>query len=80
MADMSDQDRVSQTIRVGDMVALTRSFIDRHSRPNGSIALANGKVAALHRIAEGIVLADIEWKTPGLSKRLDVKSLVRIAG
>ncbi len=75
---MPNQTGRSQPIRVGDTVALTQSFIDRHSRLNANMALANGKVKALHRIGQGIVLADIEWKTPGLSKRLDVKNLVRV--
>jgi len=74
---MTKNDRASQPIRVGDTVVFTQSFIDGLSSLNSSVALASGKVAALHRVAEGVVMADIEWKSPGLSKRLDVKNLVR---
>ncbi len=76
---MSNQARVSKAIHVGDTVALTPSFIERHSRHSDNMPFATGKVMALHRIAGGIILADIEWDKPGLSKRVDVKNLVKVA-
>jgi hypothetical protein len=38
---------------------------------------ARGKVTALHRIAEGVLLADVDWDTPSLSKRVYVNDLVK---
>jgi len=65
------------TITIGDTVAYTSSFIDRHSRyPNG-VQSAEGKVSALHSLKNGAILADIVWNTPGLPKRVNVKNLTK---
>jgi hypothetical protein len=78
-ASMSNQAAVSQRIQVGDTVALTQSFTDRHGLPSGGMTLISGKVTAIHRIAENVIMADIAWNSPGLSKRLDAKNLIKVA-
>jgi hypothetical protein len=64
-------------IQLGDIVAFSRGFIERHSQHTASVATAHGKVKALHSV-EGATLADIEWSMPGLSKRVNVKNLLRV--
>jgi hypothetical protein len=76
---MANQPRLSEALQVGDTVAFTQDFLDRHSLHTGTMPFARGKVTALHRVVGGIVLADIEWNKPGLSKRFDVKNLVKVA-
>ena len=38
---------------------------------------ARGTVKAIHRIANDIMMADVEWDTAGLPKRVYVKDLVK---
>jgi len=72
---MSNQARVSPAIQIGDAVTYSHTFIDRHSRYPNDMQSARGKVRALHTLKNGIVLADIDWNTPGLPKRVNVKNL-----
>jgi hypothetical protein len=76
---MSKKAAVSQRIQVGDIVALTQTFIERRGLSSGDMTLIRGKVTAVHRIAEGVIMADITWNNLGLSKRLDAKSLVKVS-
>jgi hypothetical protein len=62
-------------IQVGDTVAYTHKFLDRNSRYPNDLPSANGTVKALHRLDNGIVLADIDWNRSGLPKRVNVKNL-----
>lgn len=64
-------------IQIGDIVAFGQSFIERHSGHTAGVATAHGKVKALHSV-ENLILADIEWTMPGLSKRVHVKNLLRV--
>jgi len=66
-------------IEVGDTVAYSDSFLDRPNRYPSDMPSAQGKVRLLHRLDNGIVMADIEWDKPGLPKRVNVKNLVSIA-
>ena len=73
---MSNPARVlSPAIQIGDTVTYSHTFIDRHSRYPNAMRSAQGKVRALHKLETGIVLADIDWNTPGLPKRVNVKNL-----
>jgi hypothetical protein len=65
-------------ITIGDTVAYTDSFIDRHSRYPSGIQSAQGKVTALHTLKSGSILADIQWNKPGLPKRVNIKNLTLI--
>jgi hypothetical protein len=68
-------------IQVGDTVAFTPSFLDRHSTQyHSEMPIARGKVTALNTLLSGVILADIAWDKPGLSKRVNVKNLDPIAG
>ena len=67
-------------IKVGDTVAYTKSFLDRHSQYPSYMSVARGNVNALHTIDKGIILADIEWDKPGLPKRVNVRNLCCVGG
>lgn len=75
---MPNQTHPSPLIQRGDTVAYNRSWLDRQSLQRDKLVSARGKVTALHRIAQGVLLADVDWDTPGLSKRVYVKDLVKI--
>jgi len=75
---MADQSEMSSRIAVGDSVAYTESFLDRHSRYPSDMPSAQGKVKALHRLDSGIILADIAWNKSGLPMRVNVKNLCRL--
>jgi hypothetical protein len=75
---MPNQTRPSPSIQRGDTVGYNRAYIDRQTIQRDRLASARGKVTALHRIAEGVVLADVDWDTLGLSKRVYVKDLVKL--
>jgi len=75
---MPNQAEVSQRIQEGDTVTLTQSFMDRHGLHRDSMTFIRGKVTAVHRISVSLFMADIEWNRPGLSKRLNVKNLVKV--
>ncbi len=75
---MSHQATASQVIQAGDAVAYNQSYLDRQSLRGRNLISARGRVTALHRIADGIVLADVEWDTAGLSKRVYVKDLAKV--
>jgi hypothetical protein len=67
--------QMSDRITVGNHVAYTESFLDRHSRYHNNMGSAQGKVVALHYLKTGVILADIEWDMPGLPKRVNIKYL-----
>jgi hypothetical protein len=77
-ADTSIRSRISPAIGVGDTVAYTDTFIDRHSRYPNDLQSAQGLVRALHTLESGIILADIDWNRPGLSKRINLKNLTKV--
>jgi hypothetical protein len=75
---MPNPTHTSPLIQRGDTVAYNRSWLDRQRLQRDKLVSARGKVTALHRIAQGVLLADVDWDTPGLSKRVYVKDLVKI--
>lgn len=75
---MSDQSKMAHIIQVGDLVAYSQGFLDRHNRYPSNLPTAQGKVKALHQIESGTILADIEWNKRDLPKRVDVKNLTKI--
>jgi hypothetical protein len=68
-----------QEFQIGETVAYNENFLDRHDRSAMNMRGARGKVMALHRLDNGNILADIEWDTPRLPKRINVKNLVGVA-
>ncbi len=75
---MPKQTHSSPLIQRGDTVAYNRTYLDRQRIHCDKLANARGKVTAFHRIAEGVLLADVYWDTPGLSKRVYLKDLVKV--
>ena len=64
---MSDQSKMAHPIQVGDTVAYSRAFLARQNQYPNNMQSAQGKVKVLHRLDNGVLLADIEWNKPGLS-------------
>jgi hypothetical protein len=77
-AETSNRSTVSPAIQVGDTVAYTDTFIDRHSRYPNDLQSAQGVVKALHTLDSGMILADIDWNRPGHSKRINLKNLTKV--
>ena len=75
---MSNQTRPSPLIQRGDTVAYNQGYLDRQSLQRDRLVSARGKVTALHRISQGVLLADVDWDAPGLSKRVYLKDLVKV--
>jgi hypothetical protein len=65
--------------QVGDTVVFTKSFLDRHQYAS-DMSVARGKVIALHRVGNDIILADIDWDKPGLPKRVNIRNLQPAGG
>jgi hypothetical protein len=75
---MPNQTQPSPLIQRGDTVTYKQSYLDRQTLNRDKLLYARGQVTALHRIAEGVLLADVAWDTPGLSKRVYVNDLVKV--
>jgi hypothetical protein len=75
--EMTNQSRISTAIQVGDTVAYTATFIERHGPHLKDAQAAQGQVTALHNLESGGTLADIDWNKPGLPKRVNVKKLLK---
>lgn len=69
--------RMLHPVNIGDPVAFTDSYLDRQSRFYPDMRSATGEVTALHQLESNDILADVEWDTPYLPKRVNVKNLVR---
>jgi hypothetical protein len=68
---------IAPRIQAGDTVALSGDFISRHGMNKESMTQARGKVTAVHCMTDGTgFFVDLAWDRPGLSKRLNAKSLV----
>ena len=64
----------SSPIHVGDEIAYNKRFLQTIGCHIGGMASARGKVTALEQVG-GIVFACIDWDTPGLRDRVNVKYL-----
>jgi hypothetical protein len=71
---MPNSSHTQYTIQVGDTVALTDAFVDRHRGYPNPMSQAEGKVTAIRQL-DHITLADVEWDRPGLPKRITLKNL-----
>jgi hypothetical protein len=60
---MHSQTHASPLIQRGDTVAYNRSFLDRQTLQRDKQMSATGQLTALHRIAEGVLLADVSEDT-----------------
>ena len=64
-------------IQVGDTVALSQSFVERHGQDSASMAMAQGTVTVLHQLGKGIILAEIKWNMPDLPASVNVMNLIK---
>lgn len=69
--------RVMESIKVGDLVAYTDNFLDRHSRYPNDMRSAQGEVKALYYLDSGVILVDVIWNRPHLPKRVNTKYLTK---
>ena len=77
---MSDWVKRTQKIEVGDTVAYSKTFLQSTGQYTGDVPHARGKVTALVPVGKEITLAEIEWDTPGLPDRVNVKNLTTKKG
>jgi hypothetical protein len=66
-----------QEMKVGDLVAYTRQFLQSISCYTGDMPRAKGKVTALVAIGD-VTVAEIAWDLPDLPARVNVKNLCRV--
>ncbi len=76
--DMPNQTQPSPLIQRGDTFACNRSYLDRQTLHRDKLGSTRGQVTALHRFAQGVLLADVDWEAPGFSKQVYVKDLVKV--
>ena len=65
----------SQPIQVGDTVGYSKQFLQSTGQYTGDVPFARGKVTALLPLGSETVLAEIEWNSPDLPPRVNVKNL-----
>jgi hypothetical protein len=68
----------TQPLKVGDIVAYRRQFLQSVSCFTGDIPRAKGKITALVPVGKELTLAEIEWDLPDLPTRVNVKNLCRV--
>jgi hypothetical protein len=69
--------RKTKDVKVGDMVAYSRTFLQSISCYTGDMPRARGKVTALKSIGPDVTLADIDWDLPDLPAHVNVANLIR---
>lgn len=77
---MKDSEKRTKEFKVGDVVAYCERFINRIGQEFTNVKAARGKVMALITVHEELVMAEIEWDTPYLPKRVDVRNLTTPSG
>lgn len=64
----------SSPIHVGDTIAYAKRFLQSIGCHIGDMASARGEVTAVEPVGD-LLLARIDWDTPGLPDRVNVKNL-----
>ena len=64
-------------IEAGDTVAYSRTWLQSTGQLTGDTPFARGRVKALIPLGS-LVLAEIEWNTPNLPERVNVKNLSHV--
>jgi hypothetical protein len=77
MQPMTWADR-TQPIKVGDQVAYSKAFLQSTGQHTGDVPHARGKVTALKPLGTDVILAEIEWNTPDLPARVNVRNLTTV--
>lgn len=70
----------TQSIKVGDIVAYSKQFLQSTGQYTGSVPFARGKVSALIPLGSETTLAEIDWNDEELPPRVNVKNLTTIQG
>lgn len=68
----------TQPIKVGDQVAYSKAFLQSTGQLTGDVPHARGTVTALKPLGKDVTLAEIEWNTPDLPARVNVKTLITV--
>jgi hypothetical protein len=71
---VTDWTKRNSPIQVGDTVGYSKPFLQSTAQYAGDVPHARGKVTALVPVGDTL-LAEIEWDTPDLPKRVNVKNL-----
>ena len=69
--------RRTAAIGAGDTVAYSRTWLQSTGQVTGDVPFARGRVKSLIPLGS-LVLAEIEWNTPDLPERVNVKNLSRV--
>jgi hypothetical protein len=70
----------TRPINVGDTVAYSKAFLQSTGQYTGDVPHARGKVTALVPIGTETILAEIDWNTPDIPARVNVKNLTTAKG
>jgi hypothetical protein len=68
-----------QPIQVGDRVAYSKRFLQSISCYAGDLPHAHGKVTALVTLGPEVTLAEIDWDTPDIPRRVNVRNLCEVS-
>jgi len=75
---MTEWTKRTQPIQVGDTVGYSKRFLERTGELTGELSSARGEVKALLPQGNNKTLAVVDWQTPGLPRRVNVKILSTI--
>ncbi len=64
-------------IEAGDTVAYSKAFLQSTGQQTGDAPFARGQVKSVIPLGS-MLLAEIEWNTPDLPQRVNVKNLSRV--
>jgi len=67
----------TSAIQAGDTVAYAKAWLQSTGQQTGDTPFARGRVKCLVPLGS-LVLAEIEWDTPDLPNRVNVKNLSRV--
>ena len=67
--------RRTQTVKVGDKVAYSKTFLQSISAFTGDLPRARGTVTNLIAVGKDVILAEIDWNLPDLPARVNVQNL-----
>ena len=73
---MTDSEKRIPTIKVGDTVAYSETFLHSIGQEFDNVKRARGRVTALITVHKELTMAEIDWDAPYLPKRVDIKHLI----
>lgn len=66
-----------RAIKVWDMVAYGRPFLQSISCHTGSLPQATGKVIASQEVSDNLIVVETEWDRPDMPTKVNFKNLSR---